>query len=78
MSQKVLKVGTSAAVTIPKDLLRALRLKIGDRVTVERDNKRGGAIILPVRRSKLDAELVDWTEKFIAQYRPAFKALARK
>lgn len=34
MTQKVLKVGSSAAVTIPKKSLKELGWKIGDRVFV--------------------------------------------
>lgn len=39
MTQKVLKVGSSAAVTIPKRSLGELGLKIGDQVTVEIEKK---------------------------------------
>ncbi|MFA6512202.1 MAG: AbrB/MazE/SpoVT family DNA-binding domain-containing protein [Patescibacteria group bacterium] len=78
MTQKVLKVGSSAAVTIPKEALVDLQWKIGDRVTVEKDTKRGGLVILPVRKGKIDAEVLDWTDNFIKKYRPALEALANK
>jgi len=78
MIQKVLRVGTSAAVTIPKEILLSLEWKVGDKVTVETDPKRGGVFILPVRQGKLDAELLAWTDTFIKQYRSALQALAKK
>ncbi|MEK7637676.1 MAG: AbrB/MazE/SpoVT family DNA-binding domain-containing protein [Patescibacteria group bacterium] len=78
MSQKVLQVGTSAAITIPKDFLTALQLKVGDQVTVKRDEKRGGIIVLPVRKVKDEKEFVVWTKEFLSEYGPALKALAKK
>ena len=40
MTQKVLKVGSSAAVTIPKKSLEELGWKIGDKVSVQVDIKK--------------------------------------
>lgn len=76
MTQKVLKVGSSAAVTIPKKSLEELGLKIGDRVAVEIDEKSKAVIIRP--EIVVDRKLIDWTQKFIARYRPALEALAKK
>lgn len=76
MAQKVLKVGKSAAVTIPKEILAEMKLKAGDQVTVEYDKKKRGLIIKP--SIEIDQELLDWTEKFIEEYRPALEALAKK
>ena len=78
MTQKVLQIGTSAGVTISKDALSSLGLKVGDRVSVEVDAERGGVVILPLRRSKNDVEFSAWTKEFLAQYGPALKALAKK
>ncbi len=77
MAQKILKVGSSAAVTIPKASLEELGLKIGDRVAVRVDSKRRIVSIEPVE-GKIDRELIDWTKRFIAKYRPALEALAKK
>jgi putative addiction module antidote len=76
MTQKVLKVGSSAAVTIPKKSLEELGLKIGDEVRVEIDRKRSAVVIEPAR--KVDAELLGWTRKFIKRYHSALQALAKK
>ncbi len=76
MTQKVLKVGSSAAVTIPKKSLEELGLKIGDRIAVEIDKKSKTVIIKPF--VEVDRELIDWTKKFIDRYRPALEALAKK
>ena len=76
MTQKLLRVGTSAAVTIPKGSLRELGLKIGDGVNVEIDKKRKMVTIQPAL--SVDKEVLDWTIKFIKRYRPALNALAKK
>lgn len=76
MTQKVLKVGSSAAVTIPKKSLDELGLKPGDRVVLEIDKKRRAVIIEPA--IKIDEELVSWTKKFIERYRPALESLSKK
>lgn len=76
MIQKVLQVGGSAAVTIPKRSLEELDLEIGDRVNVEVDKKNKTVMIKPL--VKVDRELLDWTKKFIEKYRPALEALAKK
>ncbi|MBI2607807.1 MAG: AbrB/MazE/SpoVT family DNA-binding domain-containing protein [Candidatus Doudnabacteria bacterium] len=77
MTQKVLKVGSSAAVTIPKKSLEELGLKIGDHVSVQIDRKNQVVLIEPSNK-KIDKKLLDWTGKFIEQYRPALEALAKK
>ncbi|MBI2587982.1 AbrB/MazE/SpoVT family DNA-binding domain-containing protein [Candidatus Azambacteria bacterium] len=76
MTQKVLKVGSSAAVTIPKKSLEELGLRVGDRVRVEIDAKRRAVVVEPITR--VDRELLAWTKKFIERYRPALEALAKK
>ncbi len=76
MTQKLLKVGSSAAVTIPKKSLKELGFKIGDemRVTVNVNEKR--VIIEP--SSKTNSEILEWTDRFIKRYRSALVALAKK
>lgn len=77
MAQKVLQVGSSAGVIIPKKTLGELGLRIGDQVNVEVDIKQKKVFIEPVSKT-VDRELLTWTRKFIEKYRPALEALARK
>ena len=76
MTQKLLRVGSSAAVTIPKKSLKELGLKIGDEVRVDIDTKEQVVIIEPAR--KVRKELLTWTDRFISEYRSALEALAKK
>lgn len=77
MTQKVLKVGSSAAVTIPKKSLVELGLKIGDSVSVEVDREKKRVLIEASVKGG-DKELLAWTKKFIVRYRPALEALAKQ
>jgi len=76
MNQKILKVGSSAAVTIPKNTLHELGLKIGDRITLSVNKANKQLMMRPA--ISVDAELVEWTRGFIEKYRPALEALAKK
>lgn len=76
MTQKLLRVGSSAAVTIPKKSLKELGLKIGDEVRVQVSSKERIVTIRPAHR--VEKEVLDWTDGFIKRYRPALKALADK
>lgn len=79
MTQKVLKVGSSAAVTIPKKSLEELGLKIGDQVSVEVDKSHKTVSIKPAKKLfQEDQKILDWTKKFIERYRSALEALAKK
>ncbi|MDZ4229787.1 MAG: AbrB/MazE/SpoVT family DNA-binding domain-containing protein [Candidatus Veblenbacteria bacterium] len=78
MAQKVLRVGTSAAVTIPKEIMSNLGLKPGDSVNVQVDKRRRTVVIEPVVQAGPDRELLEWTQGFVKRYRPALAALAKK
>ena len=79
MTQKVLKVGSSAAVTIPKKSLKELGLKIGDQVTVRVDAKRGEVTIKQTPQTLKRAEhITKLTLDFIDRYRADLNALAKK
>ena len=76
MTQKLLKVGSSVAATIPKKSLKELGLKAGDEIRVMVDVKEKIVTIEPVH--KPSKEILSWTDQFIRRYRPALKALANK
>jgi antitoxin component of MazEF toxin-antitoxin module len=79
MTQKVLKVGSSAAVTIPKKSLKELGLKIGDEVSIDIDRKQKTVSIKPAEKlSRNDAKIAKLTLNFINRYRKDLEALARK
>lgn len=77
MIQKVIKVGSSAAITIPKSYLKKLGLSIGQKVETEVKNKT--LIIKPESKSVItdrDKRITELTTKFIDEYRDDLEALA--
>ncbi len=69
MQRKLIKVGTSAAVLIPKAVLNELRLKIGDMVHVEISKKP----ISPL--ASVDPEMIRWIDEFRKRNRLLLKKL---
>lgn len=79
MWQQVIKVGNSAAVTIPKDFLREAKIKIGDKVLVEPDpTAKILTIKSKVKTVLLSEEFGNWSDKFVNKYLPLLKELAKK
>jgi len=79
MTQKVLRVGSSAAVTIPKKSLEELGLKPGDEVIVELDRKSKAVSIRPSQKmTKRQERIAELTLSFINHYRKDLEALAKK
>lgn len=79
MTQKLLKVGSSAAVTIPKKSLKDLGLKIGDDIAVEVNKEKRTVLISPTKMlSAKDVRIAELTFNFIKRYRKDLEALARK
>ncbi|MDO8183880.1 MAG: hypothetical protein Q7T49_02760 [bacterium] len=77
MAQKIIKIGSSAAVTMPKRSLADLGLKIGDLVTVQINKHQRSVTVEPVI-SNDNKETITWTKNFIKRYKPALLSLARK
>ncbi len=78
MIQKVLKVGSSAAVTIPKKSLDELNLKIGDSVIVSISGQEMNVRPYTKEGAIVGADTVAWAKNFIETYRPALEALKDK
>lgn len=79
--QKIISVGNSAAITLPKGFLEEVRLKIGDKVRVKTDSNSKTMIIEPCfdkGEAKLSKDFVDWTSEFIEKQRLVLEELASK
>lgn len=56
MTQKIIKTGNSAAVTIPAEIMQSLNLQIGDRAQATMDYRRGSVtFVFPeIRQLRLE------------------------
>lgn len=68
MKQKIIRVGNSAAVTIPKKLLEEQGLSIGQEAEI--------TISAIADRPKLTKEFGNWVDNYIEQNREALEKLA--
>jgi len=83
MLQKVIRVGNSLAVTIPKNFLESVRVQSGDFAEVREGQKRGRIIVDLALEEELVEEVVDQevyrvAKQLLRRYLPAFKELAKK
>lgn len=80
MVRKIFRTGNSMVVSLPKDALELLGLAEGAEVSVEVDQERRRIVITPVQSALpgVDEEFARQVAEFIAQYRPALEALARR
>lgn len=82
MLQKVIRVGNSYAVTIPKGFADEVKLKAGQKVKVDEDIELETLTVQPVRsnlkQGSLTPEFLTWLKKFNAKYKGALKELAKK
>jgi putative addiction module antidote len=67
MTQKIIQIGSSAGVTIPKKQLKELGLKVGDEITID------------IRPTRADLKkFSDELDKFMDMYDQDLKNLARR
>ena len=67
MTQKIIQIGSSAGVTIPKKQLKELGLKVGDEVNISIRQTRGQL-----------KEFADELDKFMDTYDQDLKNLAKR
>jgi putative addiction module antidote len=78
MVNKVLRVGDSAAITIPKQTLKDMGIKIGDKVTVTFMPELNEIVVKPHRPqpSMVSERVIRLTTQFMDTYRAALQQLA--
>ena len=69
MVQKVIKIGSSLGVTIPKKQLDELKLGVGDEVRISLE---------PIHKDKAQEKLMEDYDRFVRQYGQTLKNLASR
>lgn len=80
MIQKIIRVGNSAAVTLPKDFLKKAGYSVGQEVAVEQKGSLGVLIIKPKNQEKntlFDPEFKTWLDNFTAKNIRLLRKLAK-
>lgn len=81
MEQKIIKVGNSFAVTIPKSFMNQIKWKAGTKVFVDVDPEEKVFIVTAEKNGKkpaLTPEFYEWLKSFNAKYKDALIELAKK
>lgn len=78
MTRKIIKIGSSSGITLSKEVLSGLGLKVGDEVDIEIDKKNNTLQVKPFRDlSEEDKKVAKLTSNFIERYRDALDKLAK-
>ena len=80
MIYKLVKIGNSVGVTIPKKLLNLLDLEQGEEVFIETDLKTKSIIIRSISeaRNEVNPKAIKGLQHFTKRYSKAIKNLAKK
>ena len=79
MVQKIIKVGNSFAVTIPRNFVNDVGFKAGDEVDVESDKDLKLMIVKPVgspAQTKITPEFKAWLDDFTKKNKKTLQELA--
>ena len=81
MTRKVVKTGSSLAVTLPSDVVNEFKLKAGDDVDVTVHPRTGAIVIRPGVRQfdngKITKRFRDASKRVLEQYDDAFDELSK-
>jgi putative addiction module antidote len=82
MQQKIIKVGNSYAVTIPKQFIDTQAISVGDVVSISQQPQKKRIIVDfqsdEVTEDVIDKEVYKIGKQLLKRYLPAFKELAKK
>lgn len=81
MIQKIIKVGNSAAVTIPKDFMKKTGLSIGDEISMESDTIAKMIVVKSKNqegKNQLTPEFFQWLDRISKKYESTIKELATR
>jgi hypothetical protein len=78
MEIKIFRTGSSAVVSIPPEALEALRLELGDEVTVTIDHEPARVVLTPATLPGIRPAFPDQVDRFLERYQPALEALAEE
>jgi len=76
MTRKIIQIGDSIGVTIPKSIREKLNLAVGEEVEITEHKDK--IMLQKAQSNAVDPELASWTDEFIDEYRGALEALADK
>ena len=81
MIRQLFKTGNSIVLSLPKEVLDDLGVKVGESINLELDHEQRRVILTPVEKPLTSAgvneDFARQVDEFIQQYRPALEELAK-
>jgi putative addiction module antidote len=81
MIRQLFKTGNSVVLSLPKEVLDDLGVKVGESINLELDSEQRRVILTPVEKpiaiAGVNEEFARQVDAFIQQYRPALEELAK-
>ena len=81
MIRKLFKTGNSVVLSLPKEVLDDLGVKVGESINLELDREQRRVILTPVGKpmaiAGVNEEFARQVDAVIQQYRPALEELAK-
>ena len=81
MIRQLFKTGNSVVLSLPKEILDNLGLKVGESINLELDREQRRVILTPVEKplaiAGVNEDFASQVDEFIQQYRPALEELAK-
>jgi antitoxin component of MazEF toxin-antitoxin module len=80
MAQKIIKIGSSAGLTISPDMLETLGMKVGDSVEISAHPSTRAMTVRPQEKGarSVNPDVITWTNAFIDKNRKLLVRLAGK
>lgn len=75
MSKKVIQIGTSLGITVPRDLLKRLGLKKGSYVDVGYNRRRESIEITPVQEKQENDGIINEVSAIVDKYADELKRI---
>lgn len=81
MIRHLFKTGNSIVLSLPREILDDLDMKVGESINLELDREQRRIIITPVEKPiaimGVNEDFARQVDEFIQQYRPALEKLAK-
>ena len=78
MTQTIINIGNSAGIIIPKEMLRSIGIKTGDKIKLEEKNKK--ISITPIKNvaGGVDAPFMKMVDDFMEEHKDVLEALSNR
>ncbi len=78
MTQTVIAIGNSSGIIIPKQILKSVGIKPGDKVKIEERNKKISVSPIKDISGGVDAPFMKMVDEFMEEHKDVLQALSKR